>query len=66
VKEKERNWKANSAAIFIVNLLVFLIALRDEPQHVDVLESQFHTYQSKIRLIRVIMDCTICETESNY
>jgi hypothetical protein len=43
MKEKERNWIANSAFMLLLICDVILNTLRDErPNLVDVLESRFH------------------------
>ena len=45
MKEKERNWIANSAFMLLLICDVILNTLRDErPNLVDVLESRFHSY----------------------
>ena len=44
IKEKERNWIANSALVLLLICDVILNTLRDErPNLVDVLESRFHS-----------------------
>jgi hypothetical protein len=43
MKEKERNWIANSAFMLLLIYDIILNTLRDErPYLVDVLESRFH------------------------
>jgi hypothetical protein len=44
MKEKERNWIANSAFMLMLICDIILNTLRDErPNLVDVLESRFHS-----------------------
>ena len=44
IKEKERNWIANSALVLLLICDVILNTLRDErPNLVDVLETRFHS-----------------------